>query len=197
MLTKNEKIFLLSIARKALVEYISLKNIMNINNQELIDFDHKDSILFSRLGAFVTLKNKDLSLRGCIGSIQSDEELFQNVISNTINAATKDPRFGPVENHELESLSIEISVMGEIEGPLSKENIAKNIEIGNHGLIVINKFQKGLLLPQVATEFHFNATEFLEQTCIKAGLDSKAYKDNESEVYRFASIHFNELDFIA
>ena len=49
------------------------------------------------------------------------------------------------------------------------ENIDEII-IGTHGLIIENGFNKGLLLPQVATEYNWDKNTFLEHTCRKAGL---------------------------
>jgi len=45
----------------------------------------------------------------------------------------------------------------------------------------------GLLLPQVATEYGWDRTTFLEQTCRKAGLPRDAWKDSNSEIYIFSA----------
>ena len=50
------------------------------------------------------------------------------------------------------------------------------IEIGVHGLIVEQGARRGLLLPQVATEWGWDREEFLEHTCLKAGLARDAWK---------------------
>jgi AMMECR1 domain-containing protein len=48
-------------------------------------------------------------------------------------------------------------------------------------------YHSGLLLPSVAVDNSWDVTEFLEQTCLKAGLPKSAYKDKRAEVYRFAA----------
>ena len=78
--------------------------------------------------------------------------------------------------------------MGEVL-PLGK---IEDIIIGNHGLIVERGPYRGLLLPQVASEYGWNRDVFLEQTCLKAGLDSKSYLDKETELFFFDSICFSE-----
>jgi uncharacterized protein (TIGR00296 family) len=61
------------------------------------------------------------------------------------------------------------------------------IKIGRDGLMIKLDFHSGLLLPQVATELGWNVTEFLEQTCLKAGLPKNSYKDKSAEVYKFSA----------
>src|SRR5829696_4850085 len=74
-----------------------------------------DQALREPAGAFVTLNTRGGDLRGCIGSIVAREPLYRAVFSSALNAAFHDPRFPPVEREELESLHIEVSVMGPIE----------------------------------------------------------------------------------
>jgi uncharacterized protein (TIGR00296 family) len=62
--------------------------------------------------------------------------------------------------------------------------------VGRHGLMIKLDMHSGLLLPQVATEYGWTATEFLEQTCLKAGLSKESYKDKFAEVYKFSAVVF-------
>jgi uncharacterized protein (TIGR00296 family) len=78
--------------------------------------------------------------------------------------------------------------MGDVR-PLAKK---EDIIIGNHGLIVEKGVRKGLLLPQVATEYSWNQETFLEQTCFKAGIESKSYLEDETKVFFFESFCFSE-----
>jgi len=48
------------------------------------------------------------------------------------------------------------------------------------------------LLPQVATEYGWDAEEFLSQTCHKAGLPLMAWLDEDTQVLRFVGIVFSE-----
>ena len=50
------------------------------------------------------------------------------------------------------------------------------IVIGRHGLQIARGERRGLLLPGVATEHHLDARQFLEQVCLKAGLDRNDWK---------------------
>ena len=59
------------------------------------------------------------------------------------------------------------------------------IKIGKDGLIIQKGFSRGLLLPQVATENNMNVEEFLEHTCMKAGISSDSWLDASCDVYTF------------
>jgi len=61
------------------------------------------------------------------------------------------------------------------------------IRVGRDGLMIKLDFHSGLLLPQVATEYGWDVTEFLEQTCLKASLPKSSYKDKNAEVYKFSA----------
>ncbi len=69
-----------------------------------------DSLLQEPCGAFVTLKNSGM-LRGCIGRMESDRPLWETVAMMARAAAFEDPRFDSVSRNELQSLSVEISVL--------------------------------------------------------------------------------------
>jgi AmmeMemoRadiSam system protein A len=98
-------------------------------------------------------------------------------------AAFHDPRFPPVRSDELEDLKIEISVLT----PLKKIDSEDDIEIGKHGIVIVRYSSVGLLLPQVATEYGWDRTEFLENCCLKAGLARESWKDKQTEIYIFSA----------
>ena len=52
-------------------------------------------------------------------------------------------------------------------------------------------WQRGLLLPQVATEWNWDAEAFLAQTCHKAGLPRDAWKHG-AKIWRFEAEVFGE-----
>ena len=139
-------------------------------------------------GAFVTIKCRG-TLRGCLGTLQCDRSLAEEVARCAGDASCRDPRFPPVQIEELEHLTIEVSVLGELEpiDPLSGEAIT----IGVHGLVIEKGYRRGLLLPQVATEWGWNVEEFIRHTCIKAGLPPDAWRTG-ARVYRFAAEVFGE-----
>ena len=137
-------------------------------------------------GAFVTL-HKHGDLRGCIGHIEATEPLGTVVPRCAVAACSTDPRFPPVTGSELAQLDIEISLLG----PLEPIAIPADIEVGRHGLVVERGWQRGLLLPQVATEWHWDAETFLAQTCHKAGLPHDAWK-KDAKIWRFEAEVFGE-----
>jgi AMMECR1 domain-containing protein len=50
---------------------------------------------------------------------------------------------------------------------------------------------RGLLLPQVATEWGWDGEQFLRQTCIKAGLPADAWRRG-ARFFRFAAEVFGD-----
>jgi len=50
------------------------------------------------------------------------------------------------------------------------------VVVGQHGVIVEEGRSRGLLLPQVATEFGWDRETFLEHACVKAGLPRDAWR---------------------
>jgi len=138
-------------------------------------------------GAFVTLR-KDGDLRGCIGSIRAMEPLYRAVASSAIAAAFRDPRFFPVRKDEIGHLELEISVMG----PIEQVRDVNEIEVGRDGLIISRGRFAGLLLPQVASEYGWDRETFLDQTCLKAGLQPNAWRSPETSIEKFAAEVFGE-----
>ena len=178
MLTENEKTQLLQIARRSLEEYFADRSFVPENMIGALK-EHR--------GAFVTLK-KHGELRGCIGYVKGIKPLGAAVSELAIEAAVHDPRFNPVEVSELRDIDIEISAMT----PLIRVKSTDDIVVGNHGLYIKKGFRAGLLLPQVATEWGWNKDKFIEQTCYKAGLDKKAWKEKDTEIYSFTAEVFSE-----
>lgn len=133
-------------------------------------FECSEGALAERAGAFVTLL-KSGRLRGCIGNIESVRPLHQTVRECARSAALADSRFDPVTAAEIPHLHLEISVLSPLEDARPEA-----IEIGRHGLLVSRGYQRGLLLPQVATKYRWSKEKFLEETCLKAGLAADAWR---------------------
>ncbi len=143
--------------------------------------------LHDACGAFVTLTQAG-QLRGCIGYTVSPKPLFQTVMDCAISASTKDPRFPPMDIEELPRTHIEISVLS----PFFEIKDVNEIEVGKHGLMISRGGRRGLLLPQVATEYHMNREKFLDQTCLKAGLPTKAWREPGTHIEAFTAFVFGE-----
>ncbi|WP_188679311.1 AmmeMemoRadiSam system protein A [Thermogymnomonas acidicola] len=145
--------------------------------------------LDERCGAFVTIKENGM-LRGCIGFLRSDKSIPRAVMESARLSATEDPRFPPLTAREVDNIEVEITLLGEPFELDVSDGIRGKIRIGTHGLIVERGPYRGLLLPQVATEFGFDEEQFLEATCEKAGLPPGAWKKPGTRVYAFEGLVF-------
>jgi len=140
-------------------------------------------------GVFVTL-HKLGRLRGCMGLLEPQESLTAAVRRAAVCAALQDPRFHPVTLAELPAVEIEVSVMSRPQ-PLRD---LQQLELGRHGIIVGRGRNRGLFLPQVATEYGFSREEFLSRCCSeKAGLPADAWRDPRTEVLIFTTDVFTEV----
>ena len=141
-------------------------------------------------GAFTTL-HLDGILRGCVGYVYPVKPLYRTVAETATAAAFSDTRFRPVTAEEALRLKIEISVLSPLV-PIA----AEDIEAGRHGLVVTLGSRRGLLLPQVAVEFGWDARTFLEETCQKAGLPPDAW-ERGAIIEAFTAEVFHEEGFFA
>ncbi|KKM74248.1 hypothetical protein LCGC14_1402260 [marine sediment metagenome] len=152
-----------------------------------------------KYGAFITLNKYNVignPLRGCIGYIEPKYSLYDVIHKASINSAIEDPRFPSVTLEEMDNIVIELSILTppkliEINDP--KEYLDK-IVIGRDGLIVEKEMRRGLLLPQVPIEHsrNWDVETFISQTCLKAWLESDAWKDQKTMIYSFQAILFEE-----
>jgi AmmeMemoRadiSam system protein A len=178
MLNREQQRTLLRVAREAVEAAVR-------NQQYRPESD--DPVLRAPGAAFVTLKERG-NLRGCIGTIEAHEPLVLSVASMARAAALEDYRFAQVGPAEAPGLSIEISVMT----PPERVTDASQIEVGVHGLIIEQGACKGLLLPQVPVEWGWDREEFLDHTCMKAGLPRGSWRGGECKLYAFAAEVFGE-----
>ena len=174
MLSAKDASSLLAIAREAIVHHL--------NKQTYRPAPREEKALVQKSGCFVTLKTGG-RLRGCIGSFQTERPLFQEVAAMAVASASKDPRFPPLVAAELEQTSLEISVLS----PLEKIEDIEQIRVGEHGIYLEKNFSRGVLLPQVATDHHWDRRTFLEQTCVKAGLPVDAWQSPDTDIYIFSA----------
>ncbi|MGC8652294.1 MAG: TIGR00296 family protein [Candidatus Micrarchaeia archaeon] len=145
-------------------------------------------------GVFVTLEHYPTkTLRGCIGFPKAIGPIKSSLLDAALGAAFDDPRFVPVSVHELDSLVVEVSILSE---PKELEKDFKKrldgIEVGRDGLLIEYGFYSGLLLPIVPVEEKWNKEQFLEETCIKAGLPVSYWKRADVKLYKFETQIFRE-----
>jgi AmmeMemoRadiSam system protein A len=177
MISEHDRELLLRLAREAIQAYVGVAP---------AHVATASGVLGEPGGAFVSLHSGG-ELRGCIGHIEPNEPLGAVVTRCAVAAASTDPRFPPITAAELRQIDIEISLLG----PLEEIHGPGEIEVGRHGLVVEQGWQRGLLLPQVATEWHWEAETFLAHTCRKAGLPPDAWK-HAARIWRFEAEVFGE-----
>lgn len=177
-LSPAEQSQLLKIAREAIIDAVT-------GGSSRPKAAASGNLLLKR-GCFVTLHLHG-RLRGCIGTFSADRPLHAAVREMAVSAATRDPRFYPVNADELEDIRLEISVLS----PLKKTDSVEEIQVGVHGLYIEKNLFHGVLLPQVATEQGWDRTAFLSQTCLKAGLDKDAWQ-SEADIYVFSAQVFGD-----
>ena len=98
-----------------------------------------------KAGVFVSLHKKG-ELRGCIGTyLPTQKNIAEEIIRNTISAATQDPRFPPVREGELKEIEISVDILSEPELIHSLDDLNPR----KYGVIVSKEWQKGLLLPDL------------------------------------------------
>jgi AmmeMemoRadiSam system protein A len=177
MTNDSDRALLLRLARNAIAAHVA-----GTSPEQLAQND----VLSRRAGVFVSV-HRDGDLRGCIGHLAADVRLDQVIAQCAVAACSEDPRFKPVTSAELEDIDIELSILGPLEAITGPDDI----EIGRHGLLVEQDRRRGLLLPQVATEWKWDAVTFLAQTCRKAGLPADAWK-RADHLWRFEAEVFGE-----
>ena len=145
------------------------------------------------MGVFVTIHTGG-QLRGCLGRLERDQPIADNVAHLAAVVSDSDPRFRPLRPSELTDTQIEISALT----PEVEVRDFAAIEVGRHGLIVEQRHRRGLLLPQVAIEHGWDRETFLDHTCVKAGLSPDAWRRGariftfEAEVFRESSAQNSE-----
>jgi hypothetical protein len=167
-LTMEERQTLLALARQ------TLDSILGGKTPPRLPQDLPEALLQPR-GAFVTL-HRNGRLRGCIGTFVSTQPLAATIREMVVQAAFHDPRFPEVTAAELASIDLEISALT----PLRPIASPDEVQVGRHGLYITLGRRSGVLLPQVATECGWDRAQFLEHTCLKAGLAPDAWQKGAS-----------------
>jgi len=177
MLEPHERRVLLQLARQAIAARLEGRS---------VETPVAVGGLARRAGAFVTIRHNN-RLRGCLGSLDADAPLVEVVARCAGDAATRDPRFSPLPVDDLPEVVLEISVLGPVE-PVADP---ADVEVGRHGLIVEQGTHRGLLLPQVPTEWGWDRETFVSETCVKAGLARDAWRTG-ARLFTFEADVFGE-----
>lgn len=150
---------LVSIAREAIEAYI--------RDRTVIEPAQIPGRWPRRAGVFVSLHLPDGSLRGCIGTTEPHQaSIEQEIVENAISAATRDPRFYPVEMSELGGLDISVDILEtaeEVGGP-------EDLDVKEYGVIVrAIDGRRALLLPDL--EGVETVDQQIRIACRKGGID--------------------------
>jgi AmmeMemoRadiSam system protein A len=172
----DERALLLRLAHHAILSTLEHRE---------IPLDPPSDHLAEPRGAFTSLYLRG-ELRGCVGYVLPVSPVYRAVADTARAAAFEDTRFPPVTLPEARDLEIELSILSP-----PRPIPADSVEIGRHGLLISLAGLRGLLLPQVPVERHWDRTTFLEQTCHKAGLPLDAWQ-NGATIEAFTAEVFGE-----
>lgn len=164
------------LARLTVENYIKLDKITSTQEVKL-----PAELLTQRAGIFVSIYKKDkknITLRGCIGTfLPTQQNIAQEVIKNSITAATKDDRFKQINKKELGDLSYSVDLLS----PPEPVKQIEQLDVKKYGIIVKSEDGRtGLLLPDL------DGVDKVEQqiaiAASKAGIDPTK---ESVEIYRF------------
>lgn len=128
-----------------------------------------------RAGVFVCIKRAG-ELRGCIGTFEpTRENVAEEIVSNAISTATRDPRFWPISSSELGEVDYTVDVLTAPESVQDRSQLDPK----KYGIIVESKGLRGLLLPDL--EGVNTVEEQIEICRQKAGIGP----DDPVKLYRF------------
>jgi AmmeMemoRadiSam system protein A len=173
----DERTLLLRLAHDAILSLLEHRE---------ISLDAPTPHLTEPRGGFASLY-LDGQLRGCVGYVLPKSSVYRTVAETARAAAFEDPRFPPVTLSEASDLEIELSILSQ-----PRPIAADAVEIGRHGLLISLHGSRGLLLPQVPIEHHWDRETFLQQTCRKAGLPLDAWQKG-AKVEAFTAEIFGDI----
>ncbi len=139
-----------------------------------------------RAACFVSIRNISGELRGCIGTINPvKESLVEELITNAIHAATRDPRFSPIVPGELEQLRYSVDILTPPEPARFEE-----LDVSVYGVIVEDESgsRRGLLLPDI--DGVDSVAQQVEIAALKAGIPpGTALRLSRFRVKRFCELN--------
>ncbi|MFA6870202.1 MAG: TIGR00296 family protein [Methanomethylophilus sp.] len=153
---------------------------------------------FSRpQGVFVTISEYPSGgLRGCIGYPEPVFPLKEALVLAARAAACHDPRFPPMRPGEADRCIFEVTLLTVPESIKfdTLDELKAQIRIGTDGLIITYRGNRGLFLPQVPVEWHWNVEEYLNNLARKAGLPPDTWRKKGASFARFQGEIFTETE---
>ena len=190
----EQKIYLLTIARKSIADNIGIKWEGYKKNNELLGIKTPKTEINNIKGTFVTLTING-NLRGCMGQIIPDDPINITIRDNAISAAIHDPRFSALTVDEFYRTEIEVSILSKPVQLKYKgtEDLLSKVEQGKHGIIIKSDGHSATFLPQVWEEIE-TKKEFLTHLCMKARLFPDEWRSGKLDVFTYTVEHFDEKD---
>ena len=162
------------IAREAVEQYV--------RHGKVLQPDATAPEMIERAGVFVSL-HKQGRLRGCIGTFEATQaNIAEEIVSSAISAATRDPRFPPVAERELEALEYHVDVLT---SPETVED-ESHLDAKRYGVIVESGWRRGLLLPDL--DGVDTVGQQIEICRMKAGIGP----DEPIRLFRFEVKRYNQ-----
>lgn len=187
MLSASEKEFLLQEARFA------IERALNGLPNPTPDLSKFSAILTQPGASFVTLTIKATGqLRGCIGTIEAYQPLFEDVREHAVAAALDDYRFNPVTRSELPNLRIEISRLTKPQKIIydSPQALKHRITPGVDGVVIRDGTRRATFLPQVWEQIP-DFEMFMTQLCYKMGVPGNSWQKKvfDVDIYQVEEFH--------
>jgi AmmeMemoRadiSam system protein A/AmmeMemoRadiSam system protein B len=136
---------------------------------------------------FVTLR-RGRRLRGCVGQVTPKYPLTEAVIRAATDAALHDMRFSPVAPEEVDTLSVEVTVLT----PPRPIDSWRSIRLGRHGILLRHRGRRAVFLPQVPGKQGWTLEQTLRALARKAGLPKSAWQSAQTELSVFTGQPFAE-----
>lgn len=188
--SEYERIALIGLAREQLFFTLS-KRFIPYNLVSPI----KCPVYNLHLGLFVTIHNTSGNLRGCIGTLDTDN-IERNLISNVktyVISAANDSRFKPITISEFNKLIFSITVLYKLEEITLKEYFGSKFILGRDGILLKTNNKQGYFLPSVATENNYDKKTLLQELCSnKIGMTTRdCFLEPKIKLYYNEGIEFN------
>ncbi|BBL70065.1 AmmeMemoRadiSam system protein A [Methylogaea oryzae] len=183
MLNNEHRRYLLDLARRSIAYGLSHHTPLPV------DLANLPPELRRLAACFVTLE-KDGDLRGCVGMLQAERPLAEDVADNAYAAAFADHRFAPLAADELDRLDIHISILGEPSAMAvaSQQELIAQLRPGVDGLILQEGGRRATFLPSVWESLP-DPRQFVERLQQKGGWP-RDYWSPQFKAYRYETEQF-------
>jgi AmmeMemoRadiSam system protein A len=166
-------------AEKSIFVKLAFEAIENHLKNKKTEWKEVPEVLKREAACFVSIHTEDGGLRGCIGTILPVHgNLFEEIKSNAVSAAFRDPRFLPMTLDEVKKAEISVDILSTPE----RVHSLSELDHIKYGVIVSDgRVRRGVLLPDL--DGVDSVEEQVRIAKIKAGINEKT--DDSLEIYRF------------